>query len=193
MMQAFRHIKPSWRHYLDHVETAAKDGDGEMQKYMSAFYGLTRREQTTVTPEQLCELASVKTEVLFAAVCGQLWRNANIEANMITAINHPRVVEKTAKSALGKDGFKDREMFNKATGFLPTPKGGPSVVIPIHNNPQTAIINGQPTEKAHSLPSMEEEAMQMDRAINIPLLDAAPEPITGVASTRVREAELVGA
>jgi hypothetical protein len=172
---AFRHIKPTWKHYLDYVESAAREGDKEMTKFLSAYYGLTRREQSVIMPEQVCELAGVKSEVLFGAVCTQLWSAAKMEANLITAVNFPRVIERTAKSALSKGGVKDREMFHRATGFIKTPNG-PSVVV--NNNPQTAIVNGKP-EMRLSLPSMEEEALQMEEAITIPLLSApsAPEPV----------------
>jgi hypothetical protein len=167
---AFRHIKPTWKHYLDYVERAAKEGDKEMTRFMGAYYGLTRREQATIMPEQVCELSGVKTEVLFGAVAAQLWCSAKMEANLITAINFPRVIERTAKNALQKGGVKDREMFHRATGFIKTPNG-PSVVV--NNNPQTAIVNGQ--TKALSLPSMEEEALMMEEAITLPALPAPSE------------------
>ncbi len=166
---AFRHIHPTWKHYLDYVEAAAREGDAEMQKLMGAYVGLTRREQATIMPEQLCELAGVKPDVLFGAVCQQLWAASRMEANLITAISFPRVIERTAKSAMTKGGVKDREMFHRATGFLPQPKTqAPSVVIT--NNPQTLIASGKPEVRA--LPSMEEEALEMEEAVTLPMLPA---------------------
>lgn len=179
---AFRHIRPTWKHYLDYVESAAREGDKEMEKVLSTYHGLTRREQATVMPEQLCELAGVKTEVLFGAVCTQLWSASKMEANLITAVNFPRVIERTAKSALTKGGIRDREMFHKATGFIKTPTG-PS--ISITNSPQTLITggSGSPTpNRPLSLPSAEEEALAMEEAITLPALPA-PIPSPCVDST----------
>lgn len=165
---AFRHIKPSWKHYLEYVKLAAQDGDTDMLKVMGSYGGLTRHEQNTIMPEQLCGLSGVPVEALFGAVCTQLWRSSRMEANIITAAAYPRVIERTAKNAAAKGGIRDREMFHKHTGFLPSPSG-PAVTI--NNNPQTAIVNG--TQIAPGLPSMEEEALNLE-SINVPLI-AAPE------------------
>ncbi len=171
---AFRHIRPSWRHYIDYAKTAAKEGDPDMQKVVATLGGLSLREQATIMPEQLCELAGIQTEVLFGSVCTQLWRSSRMEANVITAINYPKVIERTAKSALTKTGVKDREMFHRATGFIKTPNG-PSVVV--NNNPQTAIMNGDSGGQMRRviLPSMEEEALELEDSISLPALPAPVE------------------
>jgi len=105
---AFRHLQPGWKHYLDYVDSAAREGDKDMARFLNAYHSLTRHEQNAIMPEQLCELAGIQTEVLFGAVCAQLWRNSRMEANLITAVNFPKVIERTAKTALTKAGVKDR-------------------------------------------------------------------------------------
>lgn len=137
MSVAFRHIHPHWRYYMIYVEMAAKEGDEDMRKLLSSFMGLPPREQNSIMPESLCELAGIKPSVLFSAVCGKLWELGQAEANLITAVNYPVVIAKTAQLAGQKNGVKDREMFHRASGFLKSP-AGPSIVF----NPQTLITSG---------------------------------------------------
>lgn len=154
---AFRHIKPSWRNYIDYVEQAVRNGDKELGPFMAAWAGITNRERSTITPEQLCDLSHVSEAVLFGAVCSQLWSNGHQEANIITAIAYPKVIERTAKNAVTSKGGHDREMFHKATGFLKTPNG-PSITI--NNSPQTALISGSAPIRA--LPSMEDSILAFE-------------------------------
>lgn len=164
---AFRHLKPSWRAYIELVETAAREGDKEMQKIISAYFALSRREQQAITPEQLCDLANVKTRDLFSAVAGTLWENSSREATMITYVEHPKVIKAIATAAKAKN-MKAAEMFGKATGFVPVPKTvSPSVVI--HNNPQTLNVGSKPAE----LPSMEDEMLELEAQESTLML---PEP-----------------
>jgi len=165
MAVAFRHLKPSWRHYIDYCETAAKNGDPDADKLLRAYYKLTRREQVNHMPEQLCDLAGVKPEELFGIVATELWRTARMEANLIVAAAYPKVIERTAKLAETKNGFKDRELFHKATGFLPQPKG-PSINIDASHKQLTVA----PTPS--KLPSMEDDALAMEHATAIPLIES---------------------
>lgn len=126
---AFRHIKPGWRRYLDFVELAARAGHLEMQRVMDAYASLPKREQAKVLPEQLCDMAGVKPETLFGAVCEQLWAQSRMECNVLAAIHMPRIMETTMKQAATPKGTKDREMVHKHTGFVPTPKPAPGASI----------------------------------------------------------------
>lgn len=165
MAVAFRHLKPTWRSYVDLVEAAAREGDKEMAKVYRTWVDLPPREKQTISPEMLCDLCSVKPSVLIGAVTAQLWAQNSQEASMITAIYHPRVIERTAKQALnGKNGFGDRELFHKATGFLPTPKGGG---ITIDASQKTLVAGGNSKVPA-SLPSMETEMMNLEASKALP-------------------------
>lgn len=170
----FRHLKPSWRSYIDYVSLAARDGDKDMGKYLASYAQLSKKEQLTHTPETLCDLSGVKPADLFGSVCGQVWASSQREASMLIAINHPRVIEKTAKFALQAKGVKDREMFHKGTGFLPTPKGAQ---ISINNSPQMLQASGGNNPLA--LPSMEEEMMEIEEADiaagNLPMIEGEVE------------------
>jgi hypothetical protein len=50
------------------------------------------------------------------------------QAQMIAALAHPRVVEKTIERALTDEGIADRMALHKAMGFLPTPKGSQTII-----------------------------------------------------------------
>lgn len=169
----FRHLKPTWRAYLDYVAMAARDGDKDMGKYLASYAKLSPKEQGVHTPEQLCDLSGVKPSDLFGTVAGQVWASSQREATMLIAINHPRIIEKTAKYALTPRGVKDREMFHKGTGFLPTPKGAQ---ISINNSPQMLQAGGA---TPMSLPSMEDDMMEIEEgdiaAGNLPMIEGEVE------------------
>lgn len=163
----FRHIKPSWKHYIDYVALCAvEDKDQQMAKVINTYNALLPRERATVTPELLCELSKVSHKELFAAVCGKLFERSQQESALITAANLPRVVERTMQQAATKGGVRDREMVHKHSGFLPTPKGQPPVVI----NQRTAIMSAGETKIMTQLPSPEQDAMLVDDAVSLPLL-----------------------
>ena len=165
----FRHIKPSWKNWIDYAMlSAVEDKDREMVKIRDVWNALPPRERATATPENICDLAGVQPKVLFAAVCGKLFERSSQESALITAANLPRVVERTMQQAATKAGIKDREMVHKHTGFIPTPKGQPPVVI----NQRTAIMSSGDT-KITSLPSMEHDMLSADEAIEV---RALPEP-----------------
>lgn len=168
----FRHLKPTWRAYIDYVSMAARDGDKDMARYLASFAQLSSKEQLTHTPETLCDLSGVKPADLFGSVCGQVWASSQREASMLIAINHPRIIEKTAKFAQTAKGVKDREMFHKGTGFLPTPKGAQ---ISINNSPQMLQATGGGSPLA--LPSMEDDMMEIEDAeFEDKLLPSGPPP-----------------
>lgn len=176
----FRHLKPNWRAYIEYAMLAAKDGDKDMEQYVATYQVLSKKELLTHTPEAVCELANIKPSELFGSVCRKLWECSSNEASMITAINHPIIIEKTAKYAAQKQGVKDREMFHKATGFLPTPKGNN---IHINNSPQTLIAGGGIRP---ALPSVKDDMEELDGLSFLPALEAGD----GVDSTQDGEEDI---
>lgn len=166
----FRDIKPSWRDYIVYVDYAANEGDEDMQKVMTCFMALPKKEKREVMPERLCELAGVKPSELVGAVCAQIWAHNQAESAMAAAIAHPEVVRQTAKAARNvKWGGRDRELFFRVTGSLPDKKG---TTIINNNSPQTAIVappqnQSQLTPGGRFLP-MEESVLEMEKLIEAP-------------------------
>lgn len=134
-----------------------------MEKYVATYSTLSKKEIASHTPEQVCDLAGIKPADLFGSVCRKLWEVSSNEASMITAIHHPIIIEKTAKFAAQKGNVRDREMFHKATGFLPSPKG-----ITINNSPQTLIAGGGGVRPA--LPSVKDDLEELDGLSFLPPL-----------------------
>jgi hypothetical protein len=168
---AFRHIKPSWRNYIEYVDLAARNGDKEMDRYVKVWSGLTARDRNAATPEQLCEMAQIKPGELVGAVCQAIWDAKSAEGSMVSAIAHPEVLRRTAQSASKPGGQRDRELFFRVTGSLPDKKGT-SVII--QNNPQTLALNGgsagggrvalPPGRTLHELLDMDDEVIEMGSA-----------------------------
>lgn len=125
---AFRHIEPHWRNYTDYVRAAAESGDEAMKKFMDSFNALPPRERNTAMPDQVCDLSGVAPSDLVAAVAKQLWTMKHSESVITASMNHPKVMEHTARNAGHILGYKDRELFFRVTGSLPDRKGT-SVVI----------------------------------------------------------------
>lgn len=85
--------------------------------------------------EAFCVAAKYSPQALLGDITGILVRQGATASAIITAVNQARVVQKTVDMALTDEGFSDRELFHKATGFLPTPQKGIKV---INNMPQQA-------------------------------------------------------
>lgn len=125
LSSAFRYIKPTWRHYIQYVDAAARSGDGEMKKYVQVWNSLSAREKQTHFPEQLCELSGVLSYALVAAVTAQVWLGSSAESSMALAFANPTMIHATAAyGSMQPEAFKDRELFFKLSGQLPTSKGG---------------------------------------------------------------------
>jgi hypothetical protein len=60
-------------------------------------------------------------------------RIAMYQAQIMTAVSHPLVVEKTIERALTNEGIADRTTLHKATGFLPMPKGSQTIISIMQN------------------------------------------------------------
>src|SRR5262249_26415596 len=123
-------------------------------------------------PEQLCDLAGITPGDLIGVISKTIWDTKSAASGIISAMAHPRVVERTALYAQRKDGYKDRELFFRATGSLPDKKGS-SVVI--NNNPQIAAVGGMPSAQmrvAGELPDMDQEVVSLSK-----LLGPAPETL----------------
>lgn len=172
-MVAFRHIRPTWKNYIEYVDLAARNGDEDMGRYVKCWLALTAKERNAHAPEQICELAKVTPDELVGAVCSAIWRAKSAEGSLVSAIAHPKILERTARAADKTAGYKDRELFFRVTGNLPDKKGT-SVII--NNTPQTLIAGGangtggigQTGRQNHGLPSMDEEAIDMSRLLEAP-------------------------
>jgi hypothetical protein len=83
---------------------------------------------------------------------------------MVSAIAHPKVVERTVKLALKADRYRDRELFFRLTGSLP------DASINIFNNPTVQAATGKLAdgEAPGWLETFDEEIIEMSRQLDMP-------------------------
>lgn len=163
---AFRHINQGWRHYMEYVDFAARNGDAGMQRYRDCYISLRTLDRYNHWPEQLCELAGVTPGELIGAVCRALWESKAAESSMISAIAQPLVLAQTARLAQGDaENFHDRELFFRLTGSLPDKKG---TSINIINNPtaQASVKLMDSEISGIRLKTMDEEVIEMTRQLD---------------------------
>lgn len=95
-----------------------------MAKFIDTYDSLSKKEQRAKYPEELCDLAGVKSEDLFGAVCTEMWRCRSSEYSMMLAMRQPDVLHSTVMHTKQPENYKDRELFFKLSGALPTDKNG---------------------------------------------------------------------
>ena len=155
-------LKP-WEKYIQFVRRAYDQGAQGIDEFLAHYDNLSSRDQMHSTPEAICEASGVPQKVLFGVIMGQLWELAYVKADMVLALNHPKIVERAVKEALKPGGFKDRENLLKAGGVVPIPKNNS---VHFHKH----VSGNAPKEVAQSpavLPSFEDDMEQDD---NRPLM-----------------------
>lgn len=163
---AFRHIEPHWRNYIDYVKAAAEAGDDDMKKFMESYNALPPRERNTVMPDTVCDLSGVAASEVVGAVAKQLWNMKSSESVITASMNHPKVMEHTARNAGHILGHKDRELFFRVTGTLPDKKGA-SIVI--HNAAQNnANLPQHSSAGANGYKPMDLRVIEMGKLLDEP-------------------------
>lgn len=161
---AFRSIQPHWRNYLEYVRLAAKNGDEDMNKVVDVFNALPKKEQRSIMPEKLCDLAGVQPHELISSVCGEIWRTKSNESSMVAAIAHPQVMDKIAEYAQTPFGYDHAELFMRATGSLPDKKG---ISVVVNNSQQNANMPAS-GQGPSGFMSMDQDVIEMDKRLELP-------------------------
>jgi len=166
---AFRHVRPTWRNYIQYVDLAARRGDSAMTRYRECYQTLAPRERANAWPEQICDLANVTPAELVGAVCRAIWESKAAESSMVSSIAHPELLLNTIHFAQKEKNFKDRELFFKMTGSLPDKKGAS---INIFNTAAGQMGEAIPDLAAgkSKLRSFDQEIIEMSRDLETPFL-----------------------
>jgi len=167
---AFRFVEPTWRNYIMYVDAEARAGNADALRYLKVWQSLPPKERNAHMPEQICELASVIPSDLVSWVARQAFAEGSAKANMCLSFMRDRVLEQTATFALASpDNFKDRELFLKASGSLPTPNGRMGTIIPIFNMPTASsgsiagvVSEASPVDKS-GLRDMDSEIVELSK------------------------------
>lgn len=128
---AFSNLEGGWSAYIKYVEfSAIHDKDPDMLKLLELYNSLPKSQRNVLPPEHLCQLADIHPSKLLKAITTWVWNYSHNAASIMAAALNPAVVAKTAKSAIGnsKFAYKDRELFLRMTGALPTPKGSETII-----------------------------------------------------------------
>lgn len=124
---------------ISHILEAAEGGlpqvikclrgskDETAQAFIRAFNKLSETERRYLTIEETCLVAEVEPFDLLATAVKALCEQEKMTGEVITATAHSRVIKKTIQMALQDKGVRDREMFHRATGFIPTPAGSTTI------------------------------------------------------------------
>jgi hypothetical protein len=108
--------------------------DPRVARFLDACDALDASEQQAKgTADAVCGRIGLAPAELLRIVADVTCRIAMYRAQIIAAVSHPLVVEKTVERALTDDGIADRMALHKAMGFLPTPKGSQTIISIMQN------------------------------------------------------------
>ena len=166
MCAAFRFIEPSWHNYIMYVDMEAREGNTEALRYLECWRALTPEERAKHMPEQICELANVKSWDVVGWVSRQMFAEGNAKAAMCMSVNRARVLEKTAEYAMADPAnFKHAELFAKTAGMMPAAGSGTSVTVPIFNAPMATATARSESSPQGGLPSMDQQIIELSRVM----------------------------
>ena len=94
--------------------------DPDARKVLEVYRSVPESYRRLLRPEDFCHAAGVSPLRILEHITVAAVRLGVMGSAIVAAINRPRAVQKTVQRALQDDGIRDREMFHKATGFLPT-------------------------------------------------------------------------
>ena len=171
----FRHLKPSWRVYIEYVRQAAREGDEEMRKFVDAYDSIKPKYKVqSMAPEEICDLCAVKGEDLFAAVARMTWRLGDISYSGILAQGHTRTLEKILHyGTTGAENFNDRRLVMQLAGKLPDKQGRAPMFGVVFNNRVESSADEErdlsdPSLAARGFMHMDREIIDIDRILEKP-------------------------
>lgn len=116
-------------------QVIAMSDDPRVLAVLAAYRRLPKGLAKHFPIEGFCVAANFPPSQLLIEITNILARQSAAASAIITAVNQPRVIQKTVDMALTDEGFADRKLFHTATGFLPTNKKG---IVITNNMPQAA-------------------------------------------------------
>ena len=148
--------------------------------------------------EEQFTAAGLSARRFIEVLTGALMQQCGDVTKMMVAVAQPKVVQATIKAATDeipimqytKDvntgivtsevightngDVKAMEIFHKATGFLPTPKGSNTTINLQQLNQTAQLTKGEENEDGDDLPSMDEYLMELQDVVRPKQLNAPP-------------------
>ena len=138
------------------IEALRADDSEEAQDFIEKYDGLSKSDQKLLKLEEIFTAAGLSARRFVEVVTGALMQQCGDVTKMMVAVSQPKVVEATIFAATDRKPIfnpvtgelmtytngdvKAMELFHKATGFLPTPKGA-NTTINLNQLNQTAQLN----------------------------------------------------
>jgi hypothetical protein len=108
------------------------------QKFLTLYDAplITLSHRKVLPLEAYCLSGKINPLDLLEILVGVLVRVGAQQSAVIAAVHQPAIVAKTVEAALQPDNFRERQLFHKATGFLPTPKGSQTSIKVVQSQQQ---------------------------------------------------------
>ena len=161
------------------VEALRGDDAPEAVQFIEKYDSVTPTDRERLKLEEIIVASQLSTRKFVEVLTGALMQQAQDVTKMMVGMAQPRVVEATIRAAteiqpiFDKEGeivghttgdLKAQEMFHKATGFLPMPKGA-QIAIQLNNGGRAAEEEDGDEEKCLPPPSMDDYLRQIQEVI----------------------------
>lgn len=179
------------------IQALAQDDSEDARSFTENYQKLSGSDRKRLRLEEIFTASGLSARRFVEVVTGSLMQQCQDVTKMMVAVAQPKVIQATIKAATDQvpitaydpklervkvvgytnGDTKAMELFHKATGFLPTPKGS-NTTINLNQLNQTANVgagenDGEPAE----LQSMDEFLMEMQDVLRPAQLPAS----TGMA------------
>jgi hypothetical protein len=175
------------------IEALAGDESEDAQAFTEKWQSLSESDRARVSLEEVFTAAGLTARRFVEVVTGALMQQSGDVTRMMVAVAQPKVTQATIKAATESlpimdatgevrgwtnGDVKAMEMFHKATGFLPTPKGAQTTINLQQLNQTAQVGAGDDDESADAPQSMDDYLMELQDVIRPKELPAPkPEPM----------------
>jgi hypothetical protein len=97
--------------------------DPKVQAVLTEWNAMSPHGRRKTKIENICEGVGITPGEFLGRVAQHAHDTGLDLSKLILGVSHPRVLAASVKQAMRADGFKDREMLMKSSGFMPTPSG----------------------------------------------------------------------
>lgn len=155
-----RHLPDGKRTFIEYARLVG-DTDERFKQMLEKWDSTSRGEQLLIPLEELARTYNITPGELLGKVTQVAYEHNTDISNYMAAVMQPDVVKKTIDMALTEEGFKDRELLHKHSGFTPTPQQGSNILI----QSKLSQTNADKSGDGMSLPTMEEDVVPMGRIV----------------------------
>ena len=172
------------------LDALRSDDSEDAIAFMEKYESVSESDLERVSVEEIFTAAGLTARRFVEVVTGSLMQRSGDITRMMVAVAQPRVTSATIMAATEKspildgDGeivgythgdIKAQEMFHKATGFLPTPKGAQTTINLSQTNQTAQLAAGSKDDGCEPPQSADDFLMELQGVIRPKALPAPPE------------------